>query len=95
VEVASLALEMTITKADFLRLLPGATEQPFQQDGKDFSQGSGPRGISLRITELPRLPLGAINLDRLRIEITFRGYTTREQNEFLARFRLQYHRGGG
>jgi hypothetical protein len=95
VEPACIALEMTITKADFLRLLPGVAGQPFLPAGDRLSQGDAQRGIALRISELPPMRLGTMALERLRLDIEFSGYTALEQKEFLSRFRLQYQRGGG
>jgi hypothetical protein len=88
-------MEMTITKAEFLRLLPAAVAAPFEQRDNEFRSGDGSRGWRLRLEELPPARLGNLELGRLAVAFEFQGFTPKEKDDFLARFRLHYHRGGG
>lgn len=87
-----LVFDATITREDFLRLLPRATGgQPFQEDA-DRLRGEG---WSLRLTRIPPLEIGLVRLERHRVEIEFDGLTATEQDRFMRRFAQHYQRGGG
>ncbi len=90
-----IALEMTLTLDEFLRLLPGAVPGPFEREGQVFRGGDGARGWCLRVTPLPGLRLGVMDLGRLGLDLDFQGYTPEDREAFLSKFRLQFHRGGG
>ena len=88
----SSAYDATITRSDFVRLLPQATGGvEFREVGDRFC---GP-GWSLRLTPIPPLEIGMIRLERHRVEIEFDGWSAEEQDHFMQRFTLYYQRGGG
>ncbi|MCF8150836.1 MAG: hypothetical protein K9K30_07670 [Burkholderiaceae bacterium] len=84
--------EATITRADFVRILPAATgDSEIREAGDRFSG----KGWSLRLTPIPALKIGIVEMDRFRVEIEFDGLTDDEQDRFMRRFTLYYQRGGG
>lgn len=84
--------EATITRKDFLRLLPAATGDSDIRESAGIFFG---RGWSVRLTSLPPLEIGRVRLERHRVEIEFDGLTAEEQERFMQRFTLHYQRGGG
>ncbi len=94
------AFEMTISRADFVRLLPAAVgHQPFDETVNVFSgiehQPAGARGWKIELLPLPALRIGAIHLERHRVQINFDGYAEADVAAFLTRFELYFRRGGG
>ncbi len=84
--------EATITRKDFLRLLPAATGDSDIRESAGIFSG---RGWSVRLTSMPPLEIGRVRLERHRVEIEFDGLTAEEQERFMQRFTLHYQRGGG
>jgi hypothetical protein len=88
--------DMTITQADFRRLLPAAVSHVrFDEKDGTFSHGDGVRGWRIDLSPLPQLQIGLIRLERHRVEFRFSGYSPKETEEFMARFELYFRRGGG
>ena len=88
--------EMTITRADFRRLLPAAVDNAaFVEEDKAYSYNEGGRGWRIGFEPLPQLRLGLIRLERHRVDFTFTGYSAAEIEEFMARFERYFRRGGG
>jgi hypothetical protein len=88
----SRSYDATITRGDFLRVLPQATGcDSIRVDGDRFS---GP-GWSLLLTSIPPLSIGMFRLERHRIEIAFEGMPADDQERFMDRFTLYFQRGGG
>jgi hypothetical protein len=87
---------MTLTRAEFLRLLPGALGRvPIQEVGDTFSGGEGPCTWSLHLEPLEDRRLGSVSLPRHRVQITLEGYADTEAEAFLTRFLQGFQRGGG
>lgn len=84
--------DATITRQDFLRILPAATGETKIRESADGYFG---RGWSVRLTAIPVLEIGSVRLERHRVEIEFDGLTEAEQERFMQRFTLHYQRGGG
>ena len=84
--------DATITRQDFLRILPAATGESEIHESADIFFG---RGWSLRLTAIAPLEIGSVRLERQRVEIEFDGLTEAEQERFMQRFTLHYQRGGG
>lgn len=84
--------DATITRQDFLRILPAATGESEIHESADGFSG---RGWSLRLASIPSLEIGSVRLERQRVEIEFDGLTEEEQERFMQRFTLHYQRGGG
>ncbi len=92
----SRSLEMTLTRADFLRLLPGAVGRvPVQEAGDTYLGGEGDRTWSLRLVPLEDQRLGSVSLPRHRVELHLEGYSQPEVEAFLSRFLRGFQRGGG
>ena len=90
------SLEMTISREDFLRLLPEAVGHT-PQAGADgvFRHAEGGRGWSLALQPLEPLRLGRLSLVRHRVELTFEGQSADQVAAFMARFHRGFQRGGG
>lgn len=87
---------MTITREEFLRLLPAAVAgAPFTTSGGQFIHEHGGRGWRINLTPLPDLAHGLIRLERQRVEFAFCGYEQEEIAAFFRRFDLYFARGGG
>jgi len=91
-----LSLEMTISREDFLRLLPEAVGL-VPRAGADgvFRHAEGARRWSLALLPLEPLRLGRLSLVRHRVELTFEGHAEAEVAAFMARFHRGFQRGGG
>ena len=84
--------DATITRQDFLRILPAATGEDDIRESAGCFFG---RGWSLRLTAIPSLEIGSVRLERHRVEIEFDGLSEDQQERFMQRFTLHYQRGGG
>lgn len=92
----SLSLEMSLSREEFLRLLPGAVGLAVVDGGEDvFSGSDGPRHWRIRLIDLPDLRAGSLVLPRHRIDIHLEGYSEGEVEAFMARFQRGFQRGGG
>ena len=88
----ALTHEATITRADFLRILPAATGE---DDVRCVDGCYVGRGWSLRLTPLPPLKIGIVEMERHRVEIEFDGLSREARERFMNRFTQHYFRGGG
>lgn len=89
-------VDMTITRADFRRLLPAAVNHvPYSEQGDGFVHQDGARGWRIGLAPLPQLQIGLIRLERHRVEFEFSGYAAAEIEAFMARFERYFRRGGG
>ena len=87
-----LQYDATITRADFVRMLPAATgESGFHEVDGGFA-GSG---WTIRLMPITEFRIGMVQMERHRVEIEFDGMTADEQDRFMQRFTLYYLRGGG
>jgi len=87
---------MSISREEFLRLLPVAVGQsPFTEEVGVFSGRDGSRRWLIRFLPIADHRLGSVVLPRHRIDITFEGHSDREAEAFLARFHRGFQRGGG
>ena len=95
-EILALRQEMTITRAEFLRLLPAAVDRAnLRVDGDEIHPCDGNPDWRIVLSALDDLQLGAIRLPRQRVELYFAGNDAQGQRRFLARFELYYRRAGG
>lgn len=91
-----LHLEMSTTRADFLRLLPAAVNHvAFAEEGEAFVHREGARGWRIGLQPLPPLRIGQVRLERHRVDFDFSGFAPAEIEAFMARFELHFRRGGG
>jgi hypothetical protein len=87
---------MSISREDFLRLLPVAVGQAFVAEvAGQFSGSEGPRSWTLRLQPLAQRRLGSVALPRHQVELRLEGYSEAEAAAFLARFQRGFQRGGG
>ena len=87
-----LCYEATISRAEFLRTLPTATDDDGFREVDGRFEG---RGWSIRLTPIVPFGVGMVRLERHRVEIEFDGLTPEEQDRFMRRFTLYFQRGGG
>jgi len=88
--------EMTITRADFRRLLPAAVGHvAFAEEDGAYTYSEDARSWRIGVAPLPLLRLGLIRLERHQIDFAFSGYSAPEIEDFMARFELYFRRGGG
>ena len=87
---------MSITRADFLRLLPAAVgHQAFSVEGERIEHRDGCRSWSIRLTALPDLRICLVRLERHQVLLSLEGYGEEEAAAFMRRFELYFRRGGG
>jgi hypothetical protein len=91
-----LTFEMTMTRAEFRRLLPAAVNHvSFVEEDGAFVHREGARGWRISLKSLPHLRLGLIRLERYQLDFDFSGYSAGEIEDFMARFEMYFRRGGG
>ena len=89
-------MDMSISREEFLRLLPGAVGAcPLEEEDGVFSGRDGLQRWTVRIIPLADHRLGSVVLPSHRIEIQLEGYSDEAADGFLARFQRGYQRGGG
>ena len=87
---------MSISREEFLRLLPVAVGQSsFTEEHGVFISSDGSRRWLIRFLPIADHRLGSVVLPRHRIDITFEGYSDQAVIAFLARFHRGFQRGGG
>jgi hypothetical protein len=94
--VPSCSFAMSISRSEFLRLLPEAVGGlAFVAVGKAFVHEEPGRSWRITLEAMPDLALGHLRLERHEVEWSFRGYTEAEIAENLERFHRHFQRGGG
>jgi hypothetical protein len=94
--VLALSQEMTISRDDFLRSLPGAVAgAAFEVAGSEIRPAEPGQGWRIVFDALPDLRLGVVRLPRHRVAIFLAGYDAAATRRFLERFELYFRRGGG
>ena len=89
-------MEMSISREEFLRLLPVAMgRSPITEEAGVFIGSDGSRRWLVGFRPIADHRLGSVILPRHRIEITFEGYSDQAVIAFLARFHRGFQRGGG
>ena len=90
------SLDMSISREEFLRLLPAAVGAcPFEEEDDIFTGIDGQRRWTVRLIPLADHRLGSVVLPRHRIEIHFDGYPDEAAKAFMVRFHRGFQRGGG
>jgi len=91
-----LSFEASITRDEFLRLLPAAVGGlPYITSGDSFVHRADGRSWCIRLTPLPEKALGLIRWRPMRLDFSFEAYDPAEIASFMARFELYFRRGGG
>jgi hypothetical protein len=94
--ITRVSLEMSLSRADFLRLLPSALDVPSVEETDGVFRGAdGPRVWTIRLIPLVDRHLGSVTLPCHRIEISLEGHSKTAAAAFLARFHRGFLRGGG
>jgi hypothetical protein len=93
--VVERSFDMTLDRAEFLRLLPDAVGGEAFTEGDGYEHREPDRRWRIRLVPLPPFQLGAVALARLRVELGFEGYAPAQVDDFLARFLAHFQRGGG
>ena len=87
---------MTVTRAEFDRLLPAAVGAVmYRCDGDAYCYGEGQRCWRITLRALPDLNIALLHLQRLEVVLHMDGYSDAERESFLRRFHLFFRRGGG
>ncbi len=87
---------MTISQAEFLRLLPAAVAGvQYELRNDAIVHGDASRGWRIRLEPMPDLVLGLIRLPRQRVSFEFAGHSVEEIQAFFHRFDLHFARAGG
>jgi len=96
VREACRSFEMSISRSEFLRLLPKVTGGvPMAVEGDVFTHAENGRKWCSTLRSLPQLRAGSLWLERLGIHWRFSGYEKEELEAIVRRFELHFHRGGG
>jgi hypothetical protein len=91
-----LSLDMSISREDFLRLLPVAVGQAaIDEVAGRFSGNEGSRSWTLQLLPLAQRRLGSVALPRHQVELHLEGYSEQEAAAFMTRFHQGFQRGGG
>lgn len=89
-------LEMSLSRVEFLRLLPAAVGGvTFREEGDAFIGGDRQMNWTLRLVPLADRRLGSVVLPCHRVEIRLEGYSEAAGEAFLVRFLRGFQRGGG
>lgn len=97
-ETIELHREMSITHADFRRLLPAAAQGfALAGDGPGFtlSAPDGGRSLAIELGPEQQRRLGALSLPLTAVTLRFDGFDPTSYAAFLKRFDLAFQRGGG
>ena len=88
------ALEMTISREEFLRLLP-AVVGPIEVDGEMVRAADTGGRWRIRLVPLPDRRLGSVAVPRHRVEITVETESDEDRQAFVDRILRGFVRGGG
>lgn len=90
------SFEMTVTRAEFVRLLPAAVGgDEYDEEPDAFVHREPNRSWRIGFQALSELRIALVKLSRHRVEFEFEGYSVDEIDAFMARFELYFRRGGG
>jgi hypothetical protein len=87
-------LEMSISREEFFRLLPGAVATP-EVDGDTVRWSDGGRSGTIRLIRLASRRLGSAVVPCHRVEIALEACSETEGGVFMDRFHRAFLRGGG
>jgi hypothetical protein len=90
------SLEMSLSREEFLRLLPAAVRPfPVREEAGRFCGTEGERRWLIDLTPLPERRIGSVALPRHQVEIHLEGFSEQGAAAFLTRFHQGFQRGGG
>ncbi|MDH4335614.1 MAG: hypothetical protein OEW24_10265 [Chloroflexota bacterium] len=95
-EALVLEQEMSISREEFLRVLPAAVAPDrFSIDGGEVRRQGEDRSWRMVLRALADRRLGQLRLPRLQVQIYLSGYSRADSDSFLGRFELYFRRAGG
>ena len=95
-EILVLDQEMSLSREEFLRVLPVAVaHDQFSIDGEEVRHRSAGRSWRIVLRALADRRLGRLRLPRLEVRIFLCGYSRAETGSFLARLDQHFRRTGG
>lgn len=90
------SLDMSLTREEFLRLLPAAVGlETVTLENDCVVHANGATRWRIRLTRLPDVRLGSVVLPLHRVELAFDGLSHQDIQAFMARFERYFQRGGG
>ncbi len=88
--------EMTITHADFMRILPKALgSDEYTVKDREIHYVGDTWGMTIKLSVEQQWGIGALTLPRLQVHIAINGCNESEAKAVLKRFDQCYQRGGG
>jgi hypothetical protein len=88
--------EMTISRADFLRLLPAAVGHGrFRVEGDEIRSEGGEPAWRIVLGERPARPFGSVALPVLAVDLAVEAADAGGARAFVERFLLGFQRAGG
>lgn len=90
-------MEMALSRADFMRLLPQAVGGPIHASDNNatLNGGQGGLGWEIRLTDLPPRRIALLELPRLQVSIRLTAPDAAAAGAWLHRFMLGFQRAGG
>ena len=87
---------MSITHAEFLRILPGAVPAgSVSANGSRIVVATGDRRLVIRLSDERQRRIGFLTLPVTHVRLEFSGYSDGDAAAALARFDRAFQRGGG
>ena len=88
--------EMTITHADFFRLLPRALgSENFSREENEMTYINGKFSMQVSISPQSKWSIGALSLPKTQVVITMNGCDDQEAQDRIQKFDQAYQKGGG
>jgi hypothetical protein len=87
--------DMGITEAEFFRLLPAATGEPFVVHGRVIEHQGANRSWRIGLGPSGQRAIGRLRLPTLAVSFEFDGYLAVDVDAFMERFFRYFRRGGG
>jgi len=88
--------EMTLTRADFHRLLPVAVDHAgYRVEGNEIVADGGALAWRIRLEDRPARAFGSVALPVLAVTIDLDGASPEDARAFVERFLLGFQRAGG
>ncbi len=92
----TLKREMTITHADFFRILPKALKtNQYEVSENRVTIADTEKRLTIMLSPEASRSIGALQLPVTILEFRFDGYTTEQTEKFLRQFDMSFHKGGG
>ncbi len=88
--------EMTITHADFFRILPKVLKNnQFEVSENRVIIVETKKRLEIMLSPESSRSIGALQLPVTILEFRFDGYTTEQTEKFMRQFDMSFHKGGG